>query len=94
MVFVNEDDERPPARAADEPLLWSYVPTLGGPITSNRVFYEFRPFTWRSTNGTITFCDERGAAHARAVIISYTGRPRVSDRTASRQLLSCAGLPG
>jgi type IV fimbrial biogenesis protein FimT len=93
MVFVNEDDQRPPARTASEPLLWAYVPSLVGSIASNRPLYEFRPFTWRSTNGTITFCDSRGTTHARAVIVSYTGRPRVADRTADRRPLNCGDLP-
>jgi hypothetical protein len=40
-------------------------------------------------NGTVTFCDTRGPAAARAVIISYTGRPRVSDRGPGRRPLVC-----
>ena len=60
-----------------------------GTITANRASFQFRPFFWRSTNGTVTFCDERGVAAARAVIVSYTGRPRVSDRGPGRAL-TCA----
>jgi type IV fimbrial biogenesis protein FimT len=47
-------------------------------IKSNRDAFVFRPFETRSTNGTLTFCDRRGADRARAVVVSYTGRPRVN----------------
>lgn len=84
MVFVNEDDARPPHRSAEEPLLRAYRPEPGTGISSNRRLFEFRPFRTRSTNGTVTFCDRRGAAAARAVIVSYTGRPRVADAGPAR----------
>ena len=91
MVFVDTDNDSPPRRDADEPLLYRYQPvTEGGSIRSNRASYTFRPYYRRSTNGTVTFCDRRGDAAARAVIISYTGRPRVSDRCPGDRRLVCA----
>jgi type IV fimbrial biogenesis protein FimT len=93
MVFVNEDDVRPPQRNPAEIVLYRYLPQTRGSITANRRLFEFRPFGWRSTNGTVTFCDERGAAAARAVIISYTGRPRTSDIGPGNRPLICAALP-
>lgn len=89
IVFVNEDGVRPPNRSAGEPLLYAHLPEIAGSITSNRELYEFRPFRKRSTNGTVTFCDRRGALAARAVIVSYTGRPRVSSRDAGNRPLAC-----
>jgi type IV fimbrial biogenesis protein FimT len=89
MVFVNVDDLRPPHRSAAEPLLYVHRPEIDGTISSNRALYEFRPFHRRSTNGTITFCDRRGQSEARAVILSYTGRPRVSTSGPGRPLV-CA----
>jgi type IV fimbrial biogenesis protein FimT len=89
MVFVNEDGIVPPTRGDAEPLLTQWVPrTLT--IRANRALFEFRPFRRRSTNGTITFCDPRGPASARAVIVSYTGRPRVSVRGPGNRPLVCA----
>ncbi len=93
MVFVNEDGRRPVGRSPAEPLLHAHVPAGGGPVHSNRRLYEFRPFRRRSTNGTITFCDRRGAAEARAVIISYTARPRVAARGPGNRELRCPALP-
>ncbi len=89
MVYVNVDDRYPPERTGDEPLLYAHAPELAGTIASNRPYYEFRPRR-RSINGTVVFCDRRGAAAARAVIVSPTGRPRVADRDADGRPLRCA----
>jgi type IV fimbrial biogenesis protein FimT len=93
MVFVNVDDVRPPQRTAAEPLLYAHEPRSRGPITANRRLFEFRAFGWRSTNGTVTFCDARGSAAARAVIVSYTGRPRVAAIGPGGRTLICPDLP-
>lgn len=90
MVFVNADDVDPPARAASEQLLLAYTPRIEGTIVSNRPYYEFRAYRRRSTNGTVTFCDARGSATARAVIVSYTGRPRVAGVGPADRPLVCA----
>lgn len=92
MVFVNEDGNEPPNRAPSEPLLYGYRPDSEGPISGNRSVFRFRAFLWRSTNGTVTFCDRRGASRARAVIVSYTGRPRVSDYGPGRPLSCASGV--
>lgn len=91
MVFINSDGVRPPHRAPAEDLLLRYRPVSQGPIWANRRFFEFRAFGWRSTNGTITFCDARG--RGRAVIVSYTGRPRVADTGPGARALVCDDLP-
>jgi type IV fimbrial biogenesis protein FimT len=91
MVFVNVDDEYPPRRSASEPLLFVHDAEIVGSVISNRPYYEFRPGR-RSTNGTTVFCDERGASAAKAVIVSYTGRPRVDRVDADRHPLRCAPL--
>jgi type IV fimbrial biogenesis protein FimT len=91
MVYVNLDDRFPPTRSASEPLLFNHVVESIGTVVSNRPYYEFRPRR-RSTNGTIVFCDRRGPAAAKAVIVSYTGRPRVDARDADGRPLRCAEL--
>ena len=48
-----------------------------------------RPFGRRSSNGTITLCDTRGPAAARALIVSPSGRARVSGRRAGGGPLTC-----
>jgi type IV fimbrial biogenesis protein FimT len=94
IVFVNEDDARPPQREAAEPVLYVHKSALVGTITANRDLFEFWPFLGhRSTNGTVVFCDARGAGAARAVVVSYTGRPRVDSVAAGGGPLTCARLP-
>jgi type IV fimbrial biogenesis protein FimT len=93
IVFVNSDGGRPPQRSPDELLLWVHAPRMLGSIRGNREIFEFRPFLVRSTNGTLTFCDERGPAAARSVIVSYTGRPRAATADPAGRPLQCAGFP-
>jgi type IV fimbrial biogenesis protein FimT len=42
-----------------------------------------------SRAATFTFCDGRGADKAKAVIVYWTGRPRVSTKTSSNGPLTC-----
>ena len=93
LVFVDRDSKRPPQRSDDELLIYAYRPELLGSIVGNRPYFDFRPIMRRSTNGTLVFCDERGAAAARAVIVSYTGRPRVDTVAADGARLVCTNSP-
>lgn len=90
IVFVNPDRDDPPVRDAEEHLLAVYEGWPQGRITSNRLSYSFRPHVQGVVNGTIVFCDSRGSEHARAIIISHTGRPRVARRDSSGKALRCA----
>lgn len=58
-------------------------------ITANRSTFSFRPFTLRDTNGTLEFCDQRGLARSRRVIVSPTGRPRLAYGPIPKNLGSC-----
>lgn len=91
IAFINEDGDDPPQVDAGEAILHATQQQALRFITSNRRAYVLRPYALRATNGTVVFCDERGRAAARAVIISYTGRPRVAARTAGDQPLTCPG---
>lgn len=89
LVFVNVDRDSPADRDGDEQLLRVYEPWDSGHILSNRTTLSFRPFGQMGVTATVTFCDDRGSSAARAVIISQTGRPRVSSRNASGGALTC-----
>ncbi len=89
IVFVNRDRDDPPAVDVDERILQATGSQALPVISSNRRAYVLRPFPLRATNGSVVFCDVRGAAEARAVIISYSGRPRVARRSAAGQPLTC-----
>jgi type IV fimbrial biogenesis protein FimT len=90
IVFVNTDRDDSPERDPGEPLIAAYAGWPRGEITSNRAAYSFRPYTQAVVNGTIVFCDARGSQHARAIIISHTGRPRVAQLDANNKALRCA----
>ena len=89
VVFVNTDRDEPVQIDRDEEILQVVEPWSAGSITANRESFSFRPYTQGVVNGTVVFCDVRGADHARAIIISHTGRPRISQRDASNRRLSC-----
>lgn len=89
MVFVNADRDDPPVRDQSEPVLAVYAPWRAGTITSNRRSYSFRPYQHAVVNGTLVFCDRRGPAHARAIIVSIAGRPRIATRDSSGRPLRC-----
>lgn len=89
IVFVNGDRDSPASRDAGEDVLRTYARWDRGVVYSNRTTLSFRPFGQSGVTATFTFCDDRGSPAARAVIISQTGRPRVSDRTASDTALDC-----
>lgn len=93
MVFVAIDESDPQRRDAQDELLYFHAPRSDGPIHANRSIFEFRPAGWRSTNGTVTFCDRRGEDAARAVIVSYTGRPRIAERGPGGRRLDCGDSP-
>ena len=90
LVFVNSDGDQPAVRDSDELLLLRREPTPDAQIFSNRRAFHYRPFNRRSTTGTLIYCDSRGNDAARAVVVSYTGRPRVTDRSASGEPLDCS----
>lgn len=46
-------------------------------LLANRAVFRFEPHDKRSTNGTLAWCDHRGARAARALVIAPTGRPRL-----------------
>jgi type IV fimbrial biogenesis protein FimT len=89
VVFVNADRDELPERDAGETVLATYAGWPEGRITSNRLAYSFRPHAQGVVNGTIVFCDSRGPEHARAIIISHTGRPRVARRDGGGRALRC-----
>ena len=82
ITFVNTNQDHPPHVNQGERILAVGASFESGTITANRQHFIFRPFEVRSTNGTLTFCDRRGVDQARAVVLSYTGRPRVVRQVA------------
>jgi type IV fimbrial biogenesis protein FimT len=68
--------------------LLSYGNTLKATNFTNYIRYKTIGFS--NNNGTFTFCDDRGSSYARAIIISKTGRPRISDKKSDGSALDCS----
>ncbi len=89
MLFVDDDDD---GRAAPgEAVLRRHRPAARVDIITNRQRYTLRGVRRRNTNGTFLVCDAAGRAASRALIVSYTGRPRSAPGTAAPASLGCPG---
>ncbi len=78
IMFVNLDRDMPASRDSGEPVLQRFSVSLHNEVVANRNSFSFRTTALRATNGTFIFCDKARRAAPRALIISYTGRPRTS----------------
>ena len=83
-AFEDESPARPHA-------LRTLEVRFSGQIISNRSTYEFLPLPRRSSNGTILFCDARGGHHQRAIVVSYSGRPRLVHPQTEAGFSKCPG---
>lgn len=90
IVFANKGLAGQDVRAADEALIAEHRVGEGVHIAANRASFSFRSTHQRATNGTLVVCDANAVAATRAVVISYTGRPRVARRNPRGQAYRCA----
>jgi type IV fimbrial biogenesis protein FimT len=94
LVFVDSDDDS--TVDASEPVIRVQQALSAGMALR---FGAFGPGTGRyvtylstglaEQNGTFTFCDPRGASNARAIIITQSGRVRISSKSSDGPL-SCS----
>ncbi len=89
ITFANRDRDSPPRIDAGEAVLATQSRVERVVVRANRNAVTYWPFALAGTTVSFVFCDERGARAARAIIVSQTGRPRVSDRDASGRPLRC-----
>lgn len=78
IMFSNVDRDEPPQVDANEPILARHRVDDGVRILANRRGFTLRSTFLRATNGTLRVCDREDRATARALVVSYTGRPRVT----------------
>ncbi len=90
ILFENKDRDSPPRVDPGEPVLVTHRVSDRVRIRANRSAFTLRATFLRATNGTLVFCDEDAEIIPRALVVSYTGRPRVASHTADRELYSCA----
>ena len=90
LVFENSDRDEPPQLDAGEVLLHRHSAPRAVKITANRRGFTLRATFLRATNGTLIVCDRAGRVAPRALVISYTGRPRVAERTPRGAAYACS----
>ena len=90
IMFNNRDRDSPPQRDPGEPLLRVHFVADTVTITANRRTFTLRATQKRATNGTFVVCDRHGRAAPKALVVSYTGRPRVALRTTRGKAYACA----
>lgn len=90
LLFVNLDRDRPARRDDGEYLLSHHTGDPRIRIQANRRSFALRSIELRATNGTLVFCDRAGRTPDRALVVSYTGRPRVALRDRAGNSYSCA----
>ena len=90
LMFANQDADEPPQIDAGEPLLQAHTVGKNIRITANRRGFTLRATQKRATNGTIVVCDEAGRIAPKALVVSYTGRPRVTLETTRGEPYACA----
>jgi type IV fimbrial biogenesis protein FimT len=91
IVFANRDHDSPPSVDAGEMLLLKHPAVTDLAIRNSRAAVTYWPVARAGTTATFIFCDERGSPGARAIIVSQTGRPRVSERDSAGKALKCDG---
>ncbi len=90
IMFTNHDGDAPPRVDAGEPMLQVHRVSGAVRLAANRRGFTLRATFRRATNGTIVACDAASRTPPRALVISYTGRPRVALKTPRGQPYSCS----
>lgn len=90
IMFVNVDRDDPPQVGANETILKRHSVDERVRILANRQGFTLRSTQLRATNGTFVICDRAGRAQARALVVSYTGRPRVARADSRGNDYRCA----
>ncbi len=89
IMFQNDDRDWPPRRDDGEPLLLRHAVDPQITIEANRPGFTLRATHLRATNGTLIVCDVAQRVAARALVVSYTGRPRVALRKTNGEPYAC-----
>lgn len=89
IAFVNKDHDQPARVDTGERVLERQPRIEGIEILANRESLVYRHDSFTGTTASFFFCDARGGRFARAVIVSQTGRPRLSESDAYGKPLRC-----
>lgn len=92
ILFANTSRASEGSREPEETVIYRYLTENSVTIEANREYFAFRATERRATNGTFRICDPAGRARSRALVISYTGRPRVAYQDVRGQSYSCSEI--
>jgi type IV fimbrial biogenesis protein FimT len=90
LMFENKDRDEPPQVDPGEAVLRRHTANETIRLSANRRGFTLRAVFKRATNGTIVVCDRADRIPPKALVISYTGRPRVAFETPRGEPYSCA----
>ena len=90
IAFRNADGDSPPVVDAGEFIIQAHAVDPRIRITSNRRAFTLRATVRRATNGTLVICDTADRVRPKALVVSYTGRPRVAVERNNGTPYSCA----
>ena len=90
IMFENRDRDSPPTVDPGEAVLQVHRVTGQTRIHANRRGFTLRATYLRATNGTFIVCDRAASIPAKALVISYTGRPRVAFERPDGTPYTCA----
>lgn len=90
ILFENTDRDSPPVRDPAESLIHAHQANPELILTANRHGFSSRGVRRRATNGTVVVCDRAGRVPPRALVVSYTGRPRIAAQTTRGEPYECA----
>ena len=89
ILFADADRDQPPQVDPGEDVLMVHAVDPRVRIQANRRAFTLRSTELRATNGTFVICDRTGRAEPRALVVSYTGRPRVTRETRRGDAYEC-----
>lgn len=90
LLFVNSDRDSPPRVDDAEEILLHHAVDPRIRLTANRHGFSSRGPWLRTTNGTFVACDRGGRVAPRALVVSYSGRPRAAARRPNGDPYRCA----
>lgn len=90
IMFENRDRDSPPRVDSGEAVLQVHRVSEQIRVLANRRGFTLRATFLRATNGTFVVCDREARTPAKALIVSYTGRPRVAFERSDGTPYTCA----
>ena len=90
LMFENRDRDEPPMVDTAEPILQYHKIHPKIRLTANRRGFTLRATFLRATNGTLVACDVANRIPPKALVVSYTGRPRATGPDRGGGAYACA----